>query len=162
MLWLLRLQFMILGRGSFFAHFEIPQCHHAKNECITIYDISCSSTVPQVTSKLRSRHLSTSMPLSFLQLNLTRSPNQGCCLHAMHGARTCLALMPGTLLCFRHRWAEVICCRLLKDVEPNGRLCPKIEVAIPDACYCRFDSIHETPAVVRPSLKKRLMKSNED
>ena len=127
--------------------------------------MSCSSTVPQAISKLRSRHLSSSMSSPFLQLNLTRSPNQGCCLHAMHGAHTCLGLMPGTLLCFRHRWADVICCTLLrcirKDVESHGRLCSKMEVAIPDACYCRFDNIHETTAVVRTSLKKRLMKINE-
>lgn len=112
MLWLQRLQFRILDRFSFFAHFEVPHCHHANHRYIT--DISCSATVPQVISKLRSRQLSSSMSSPFLQLNLTRSPNQGCCLHAMHGARTCLGLMPGTLLCFRHRWADVICCTLLR------------------------------------------------
>ena len=48
-----------------------------------------------------------------------------------------------------------------QDVESHAKLCPKMEVAIPEACYCRFDNIHETTAVVRTPLKKRLMKINE-
>ena len=132
MLWLLRLQFKILDPFSFFAHFEVPHCHHANHKYIT--DISCSSTVPQVISKLRSRHLSSSMSSPFLQLNLTRSPNQGCCLHAMHGARTCLGLMPGTLLCFRHRWADVICGTLLRCFLEGCRIAWEI-VSKNGSCY---------------------------
>ena len=44
MLWLQRLQFRILDRFSFFAHFEVPHCHHANHRYIS--DISCSATVP--------------------------------------------------------------------------------------------------------------------
>ena len=166
MLWLLRLQFKILDPFSFFAHFEVPHCHHANHKYIT--DISCSSTVPQVISKLRSRHLSSSMSSPFLQLNLTRSPNQGCCFTCnargphMFGAHARDAALFQAPLgrCHLRHITQVFFGRMpnrMGDCVQKWKLLS----LVPDACYCRFDNIHETTAVVRTSLKKRLMKINE-